>query len=446
MAAAPRSTKRTFYYGWYVVFGLALVSAVMTGMGGINLGLFVTPMENDIGIGRSVFGLGQTARLLGFSLTGWFIGRYLDHHGARLALLIAGLVMGFSVIATGFVQAGWQFILLMMLSGMTGLQGAGANLYATVPISRWFLQKRGTALSVTFLGIPVGIFVLSPITQLLLDGVGWRQTWIILGIVGTAITVLIALLIIRRQPEDMGLLPDGAERTGGETQGGAHTRISAEYSWTREEAMRTATFWKLAFVDGLRMGALGTLGLFRVPYFIDNGVDAKVVAFALSVEAVVAAFVSLLAGRLVDRFPPRYVSAAFTLTMILTFILTVGADSAPRVFVAASLFGVGAQGFQVSQGTLWPNYFGAAHIGRIRGIALPLGLVFSAVSAPVTGFVRDETGSFVIAWVVAAVALALCTLLLLTASKPQPPVPVASASQSEESAMRDGADRDTEAG
>src|SRR5204863_6275685 len=100
--------------------------------------------------------------------------------------------------------------------------------------------------------------------------------------------------------------------------------------------------------------------------------------------------------------------------------------SAPRVFLAASLFGVGAQGFQVSQGTLWPNYFGAEHIGRIRGIALPLGLVFSAVCASLTGVLRDETGSFIIAWVVAAVCLAFCTLLLLTTTQPSPPVAASS--------------------
>src|SRR5689334_13003819 len=65
---APNAKSPRIFYGWYVVVGLALISAVMTGMGGINLGLFIAPMEKDLGIGRSIFGLAQTARLIGFSL------------------------------------------------------------------------------------------------------------------------------------------------------------------------------------------------------------------------------------------------------------------------------------------------------------------------------------------------------------------------------------------
>ena len=89
---------------------------------------------------------------------------------------------------------------------------------------------------------------------------------------------------MRRQPEDMGLLADGAsEPTESESRsGGGPVKNVAEVSWTREEAMRSSAFWRLALVDALRMGAMGTIGTFRVPYFIDQGIDAQLVAFALS--------------------------------------------------------------------------------------------------------------------------------------------------------------------
>ena len=126
---------RRIFYGWWIVVGLALVSAVMTGMGGVNLGLFVPPMKDDLGFGQTVFGLAQTARLVGFSVTGWLGGRYLDRFGARLPLIVAGLIMGFSVAAVSLIDAGWQMVVLFLIGGMTGLQGQGANLYSTVPDS-----------------------------------------------------------------------------------------------------------------------------------------------------------------------------------------------------------------------------------------------------------------------------------------------------------------------
>ncbi len=174
----------------------------MTGMGGVNLGLFVPPMKDDLGFGQTVFGLAQTARLVGFSVTGWLVGRYLDRFGARLPLIVAGLIMGFSVAAVSLIDAGWQMVVLFLIGGMTGLQGQGANLYSTVPIARWFQRKRGKAFSLTFLGISVGIFVLSPLSQFLIDNVGWRDTWLIMAVMGTIVTILVAVLIIRRQPDD----------------------------------------------------------------------------------------------------------------------------------------------------------------------------------------------------------------------------------------------------
>ena len=432
-----RPLSGPIFYGWWIVFGLAMVSAVMTAMGGINLGLFIDPMGEDLGFGQSTFGLAQTARLVGFSVTGWLVGRYLDRYGARLPLIVAGLIMGVTVAAVSLVDAGWQMVLLFLIGGMTGLQGQGANLYSTVPISRWFQRQRGRAFSITFLGIPIGIFVLMPLTQFLIDNVGWRDTWLIMAVLGTSVTILIAVLIIRRQPEDMGLLADGDEKAGVRLAGERHTQATGERSWTREEAMRSSAFWRLALVDGLRMGSMSTLGLFRIPYYIEQGISPQVVAFALSSDAFFAAVAGLGVGVMVDRYPARYVSAMATVILIMTFGVTIIADTTWEVFLAASMFGVSAQSFAISQGTLWPQYFGAENIGKIRGIALPLGLSLSAIGAPLTGVVKDSTGSFFIAWGVACFGLAICTLLLLGTKKPVHPA--------DEDAAAGPADADAEA-
>jgi cyanate permease len=219
----------------------------------------------------------------------------------------------------------------------------------------------------------------------------------------------------------MGLQPDGDPEPLPRAPGERGERVMRERSWTREEAMRSSTFWRVAMVDGMRMGSMSTLGLFRIPYYIENGVSAQAVAFALSVEAAVAAVAGLATGWLVDRFPPRFISAGSNVPLLLAFLLTMGADSVWQVFLAAAMFGIAAQSFAISQGTLWPDYFGSANIGKIRGIAMPLGLALSAVSAPLTGLVKDTTGSFMIAWVIACFALTACTILLLFTAKPHDP-------------------------
>ncbi len=420
VTAKPR---RRVYYGWYIVAGLAAVSAAATGMGGINMAFFIKPMGDELDIGESFFGLAQTSRLIGFIATSWLIGRYLDRHGARLPLAIAGLVAGSAVMILAVITEGWQLVFLLFISGLTGLQGIGGTLYATVPVARWFVRNRGKALSMAFMGLPIGIFITPPVTQALIDSVGWRGAWLVMGAAGMIIVVLVAVLIVRRQPEDMGLLADGAsEPTESESRiGGGPVKNVAEVSWTREEAMRSSAFWRLALVDALRMGAMGTIGIFRVPYFIDQGIDAQLVAFALSYEAACSAVVAFPTGWANDRFQPRFVAAASTAGMLLGFIFIFRANTTVELLVISTIFGIALSMFQVSQAAIWPHYFGGANLGKIRGLALPIGLSLSAVSAPLTGLLRDNTGEFDIAWIVAAIGLALGTVILLLTPRPAPP-------------------------
>ena len=98
-----------------------------------------------------------------------------------------------------------------------------------------------------------------------------------------------------------------------------------------------------------------------------------------------------------------------------------GATCDVELLVISTIFGIALSMFQVSQAAIWPHYFGGANLGKIRGLALPIGLSLSAVSAPLTGLLRDNTGEFDIAWIVAAIGLALGTVILLLTPRPAPP-------------------------
>lgn len=399
-----------------------VVGAVSTGMGGVNLGLFIKPMRDEMDIGTSIFGWAQTARIIGFAASGWLIGRLIDKHGARLLLALAGVFAGGAMFALANVQAGWQIVIVFFVVGATGIQGGGGSLFMSVPLSNWFMRKRGKAMSVAFIGMPIGIFIFSPLSQLLIDEVGWRDTWLILGVGAAVAIVLVALLIVRRRPQDMGLYIDGVEpipQAATSPAAGHAPAFVDTVSWTRQEALRSTTFWRLTAVDGLRMLAMSSVGIFRVPFFIDDkGLDAHVVAFSLSAEAVFAVLVSLPTGWAVDRYQPRYVAAVSTVLMIAGFLLTMTASSILHVFAATSVFGLGIASFIICQNSVWPAYFGHANIGGIRGASTPLMLVFAAVGAPLTGMSRDWTGSFVYAWSIGTVCLVIALALLLVTPRP----------------------------
>ena len=297
------AARLPFYYGWVVVAGMALVGMTITLMLGANVGVFIRPMGDDLGIGSTPFGLAQTARLLAFAASGLVVGRLLDRFGARLPMTAAGAALGAGVAALGLVREGWQLVALFAVVGLIGFQ-SGQALYTTVPIASWFERKRGKAMAFAFSGVPVGIGVSGPLTQALIDWVGWRSAWVVLGVGGGAVIVLAALLLVRRRPEDMGLEIDG-DPAGGEAEaGGARPSGAGEYPWTRQEAMRTPAFWMLAVAFGLFMFGTTSLSVFRIDFFVERGLSPSVAAWSLMADAAASTAVSVSAGLLPRPFQP----------------------------------------------------------------------------------------------------------------------------------------------
>jgi MFS family permease len=410
--AALPARSRPLFYGWVVVACSAAVSAITMALAGFNFGLFIRPMGDDLGISRATFGWAMAVRQVASAVTSPMLGRWIDRRGARSLLVVATIVTCASMAGLSLVTTGWQLIVLFVLMGLLGMMGPGA-LAVTVPIAKWFVVKRGRAMSYVSIGAPVGAVIFIPMTQLLIDQFGWENTWRILAVFGM-LTVLPLAYFIRRQPEDMGLLPDGltaaeaaAERT--------RTAGVVEVAWTAGQAVHSFTFWRLVAVFSLVMLGMGSVGLHRIPHFTDQGISPGLVSLAISVDAIAATASTFLMGGLVTRFPAHYVGAVGFLLLSGAVYLTIIASNPALMFLSMAVFGFGAGGMILLQNFLWADYFGRAHVGAIRGAGMPIMMLFSAAGPPVAGYVQDFTGSYnPIWWAGAALMFAGAIILLVT--------------------------------
>jgi len=214
------------------------------------------------------------------------------------------------------------------------------------------------------------------------------------------------------------------EGEGGEDISRRHSTPPVEYSWARSQAVRSFAFWALAAVVGLRMLSISTLNIFRIPFYIEQGISPQLVAWALSAEAVVAAVIAIPTGWAMDRFPPRYVATTSLSILIIVFLVTMNVSTTWHVFIATMLLGAAGASFSVAQNALWPAYFGGAHIGSIRGLTAPLTVIFSAIGGPITGAIKDATGTYIPAWQGSMILLVAATGLMFITRKPEPPVMV----------------------
>ena len=403
------------FYGWVIVAALAAIGGLSMALAGFNFGLFIRPMERDLGISRQTFGWALSVRQVAGAFTAPFVGRVLDRHGARLLLITAVSVSAACMVGLAYVEQGWQLLALFVAMGLFGMVGPGA-MAMTVPVAKWFVVKRGKAMAITSVGTPLGAVIFVPLTGLLINRFGWQDAWLILAAIGVIVVVPLALLI-RRQPEDMGLLPDGANPATAHRSAAFHAAL-IERSFSVREATHTVAYWRLVAVFSLVMLGMGSVGLHRIPHFSDQGISPGLVSLATAADAVAATASTFGMGMLFQRFPPRYVGACGFLVLGGAVVLTIFSHTVPMMFLSMITFGIGAGGMILLQNFLWADYFGRANVGGIRGAAMPFMMLFSAAGPPLAGYVQDSTGSYNPVWWVGSVLMLVGAAILMTTTPP----------------------------
>ena len=406
---------------------MATVGALSMALGSLNFGLFVKPMGDDLEIGRAVFGWAQSARQATSAATAPVVGGLIDRFGVRVLLATAALMTGAALAGLSLISDGWQLVGLFGLMGLVGMSGPGA-LVTSVPVTKWFVRERGRALSFMSLGIPFGGLLFMPLTQLLIDGFGWRTAWVLLAALGAGLIVPLSLLFVRRQPEDMGLRPDGDppfHRAGGVATAERHPALEPlpsadpERSWTRAEALRSPTFWRLVFVFSMVMLATSSVGFHRIPAFMDRGLDPRLISIATALDASAAGLSTFAMGLLTRRVPTRYLGAGGFMLLAAASLLTIWAADHVTVFVSMIAFGLGIGTMMLMQNYLWADYFGREHLGSIRGAVTPITLLFGGIGAPIAGYVRDATGSYDPIWLPSTGLMILGAIVLALTPAPE---------------------------
>ena len=410
---------RRFFYGWVIVGVMAASSAGSMAMATLNFGLFIKPMGDDLGIGRAAFGWAQTARRGAGALSSPVIGPLLDRFGSRLILPVAALMTGLALIGLAHIGHAWQLILLFVIMGLVGMSGPGA-LATSVPVLKWFIRNRGRALAFMSLGVPIGAMVFVPLTQYLIDAVGWEMAWIILAVIGMSVIVPMTAIFVRRQPEDMGLLPDGEIKPApSESDSAGPGATPAEVSWTVSEAVRTSTLWRLVIVFSAASLATGMVDLHRIPAFMDRGLDPTLISLATAFDAVCAGAATFTFGMLVSHIPARILGATGFTMLALASVMTVYANSIPMMFISMAVFGLGIGGMMFLQNFIWADYFGRHSVGGIRGLVNPINLVVGGLGAPAAGYVHDFTGTYNPAWWIGVVLMITAAVLTLFTPAPE---------------------------
>jgi sugar phosphate permease len=403
---APWQGRLPFFYGWVIVelgfftsfFGIGLTWAAS---------IFAVPMRDELGWTRSEI-------FFAVSMRGWIgifaspiVGRYLDQkNGVRIMTLIGGLLNATSLMLISRVEAQWQFLLLFGVMGGLSQNLQGGISIAIVP--KWFIARRASAVLISSLGGGLAALTLPLFLAPLIDSLGWRDGWVVIGVLALMFSV-VPVMLLRRQPEDIGLLPDGGATSPRAAQA-ARIAAAAEVSFTREEAMRTSTFWLL--MAGVAIGSLACNG---VPtqvtnMFTDRGFALETASAALIAYGIASVGARFFWARIIDRYHLRTVLIVISLYgafAMSSFMLL--PESLGRItLLYGGLVGFFVGAYVPLHGLVWAVYFGRAHVGAISGAARPLGIILISSGPFLLAGTRDVFGSYAPGLLLTSAALLIC--------------------------------------
>ena len=417
------------YYGWVIVGSFFLLNIAGQASGTLNFGLFVIPMSEELGLSRQTIGWAQAGRLWAGGLSGVAIGLWLDRYGPRVPVLVAIVVATGGLLVLARVQSAAALFGVLLALGASGWTAAGGGaLFATVPVAKWFIRLRGRATGMVQLGLGVGGAILLPLTQMLISNRGWRAAWVTLAWLSAATLPLV--LLLRRQPSDLGLQPDGGPappsrgRRKSRAAAGDRSALpsSADYAWTLRAAARTPTMWKLTGAFAVLGCLLGAASVHRVAHWVELGFSPGTVSFAFGVDAATATVAALATGFMVERLAARIVgSVSCGLFCASLALMVLGQAWPPLLFSSTVLFGAGVGLNMVVQGVIWAQYYGWRFVGTIRGVVLPVTVLAGGLGAPLAGALHDASGTYRMSWLIVLVLCAVAGGLIFSARPPRLP-------------------------
>ena len=386
-------TPSAIYYGWLVV--AACVFIAMAGSGAYNgFGVFIIPMSEEFGWSRSAISLAASVGTIVGGISQPVFGRVFDRVGGRRLILTGLAAFGVSNLLLMFTN---NLVYLVLVFGvLIALAGsAGTFNTAVALVSKWFERRRATAISLVSAGGSLSGMVFVPFIAYTIPIVGWRNTWLVLGLIVLVLAVPVAFLILKDDPAEVGQLPDGDEKAPSRLSAESMPRGPLETSYWLN-ALRSVPFWQISggyFVCGVTTAMIST---HFVPYAIEEGFSASSGAMAFGVLSGLNIIGVMGAGMLGDRIGRKNVLAAVYATRAVSFAVLLTVPGLWGLFGFAVISGFSWYGTVPLTTSLTAEFYGVRNIGTLSGIAYLAHSVGGALSVQFAGIMKDVSDAYTV--------------------------------------------------
>lgn len=391
----------------YGLVALAFIHiAVSRGLHG-TFGVFFVAMLDAFGWSR-----GATAGAISLAIVFEgaclpFAGGLIDRIGARKTLILGGVVLAVGLSFSSTISSIWEFYFWVGVVSAAGIALIGMVPHVAI-LSREFAQRRATALGVAWAGGGVGIVLLVPAVQLMINYWGWSMAYV-------GLAVVTALLVI--PPVQFFLPPAGkTDPPLAKTPVEDHR----ETDWTVRRALTNSAFWLLFIARTLASMGNQVIVTHQIAHAVDVGYAKVFAASIFGLMGVISIFGRILFGYLSDVMKRE---AVFTWVQAVSAVgifalLAMRDDSLPwLLYVYAVCYGLGQGSRALVLSAISADIFHGKHFGAIFGyFTFSIGLG-GAVGAWLGGFLFDVTHSYRVPFWVSLACLVISVVIVLASGR-----------------------------
>ena len=405
MTVIERPTNKLFR-GWVIVASFFVIGIVIFGTR-FSFGIFFKSIAGEFDLSRATTSAIFSTQMVCGCVTTVLAGWASDKYGPKVIVLLMGLFSGLSLVLTSQTTEAWQLFFTYSLLLSMGNNAMWVVTMSTV--ARWFDKKRGMALGIASSSSGLGPLITAPLATYLITAFSWRMAYMVMGVIALVVVIPLSLLV-KKDPYESGVLPDGAQSTSQDREARANN-VQRE-SLTLKASSKTGSFWRLLFFFFFYSTNFFLITTHLVPHITDRGYTAVAAATAISFFGIGVTAGRLLIGVAIDRIGRKETFISCMLLQLGAMIMLMSLHQLWGFYLFAAVFGFGHGGVGPSSAAVISDTFGLGSMGAIFGV-LDVGFGIGAGLGPaIGGLIFDCWASYFNAFLLGIGALLLSVLLV----------------------------------
>jgi len=392
-----------FFYGYIIVLAGFFIQVVGWGLCS-TFGVFFNPLLIEFGWTRAMISGAFSLSFLILGFISIIVGGLNDRLGPRMIMVVCGLFLGSGYLLMSQLSTIWQ--LYLFYGVIIGIGMSGMDVLSLSTIARWFVRRRGMMSGIVKAGAGIGMVIMPPIANWLISSYGWRTSYFIIGIIALALIILVAQFL-RRDPAQMGQLPDGEEEVN------IGCLNSADGGFSFQKAIHTRQFWMLCVIFLLVAFCVEAIIVHIIPHATDLGISAVSAANVLAVIGGVSIIGRFVMGSAGDKAGNRLAIIVCFLILLVSLLWMLVAKELWMLYLFACVYGFAHGGFFALLSPSVAEFFGLSSHGVILGAVFCPTTIGGAIGPVLAGHIFDVTSSYQLAFLVFIVVCIVGFILTL---------------------------------